>query len=155
MDIHAIYHVNLNCRDFDASLAFYTALGFEVDIPFPIAGHEAVGAVLGVGAHKVRGALLRLGNDPQSARLDLLEWIEPRNDSPSPLRLTDPGFVRIALASANFDADVRRLRERGVQFIAEPMVRHTESGTVPMLVCFRDPDGNVVELVNRPRPKSA
>lgn len=152
MNIHSLFHVNLNCRNFDTSLAFYKALGFTVEIPFPEAGHPAVSEGLGVGPHLVKGALLRLGDEPHATRLDLLEWLSPRNEAPSPLTLSDPGIVRIALASSDFEADVKRLEALGVAFISKPIYRPTPNGPQPMFVCFRDPDGNVLELVNRPRP---
>jgi catechol 2,3-dioxygenase-like lactoylglutathione lyase family enzyme len=156
LDIHSIFHINLNCRDFEKSLAFYQALGFRVQMDFPEAGHPMVGKGLGVGEHRVKGALLKLGDDPRGARLDLLEWLSPRNSAPSPLRLTDPGMVRIALSTADFEADVEKLRALGVEFISEPIYRPAPDGTeAPMFVCFRDPDGNVLELVNQPRPAGA
>lgn len=149
--VHSIFHVNLNCRDFEKSLAFYQALGFSVEMEFPVAGHPAVGKGLGVGDHLVKGALLRLGDDPNGTRLDLLEWLKPRNSNPSPLSLTDPGIVRIALSSDNFEADCEKLRSLGAPLISEPIYRPTPEGDIPFFVCFRDPDGNVLELVNRPR----
>jgi catechol 2,3-dioxygenase-like lactoylglutathione lyase family enzyme len=152
VSIHSIFHVNLNCRNLDVSLPFYQALGFTVEMAFPEAGHPAVSEGLGVGPHRVKGALLRLGDDPHAARLDLLEWLSPRNEQPSPLTLSDPGIVRIALASSDFEADVKRLEEMGVTFISRTIYRETPTGRQPMFVCFRDPDGNVLELVNRPRP---
>lgn len=154
MNIHSIFHVNLNCRNFEKSLAFYKALGFRVEMDFPEAGHQLVGEGLGVGEHRVKGALLKLGDEPNAARLDLLEWISPRNESPSPLTLSDPGIVRIALSSADFEGDVKKLQSLAVQFISKPIYRPTPSGPQPMFVCFRDPDGNVLELVNRPLPKA-
>ena len=151
MTVHSIFHVNINCRDFERSLAFYKAVGFSVEMEFPENGHPAVAKGLGVGDHLVKGALLKLGDDQNAARLDLLEWIRPRNSSPSPLTLSDPGIVRIALSSDDFEADVARLRGLGVDFISEPLYRPTPEGDRPFFVCFRDPDGNVLEIVNRAR----
>lgn len=156
LEIHSIFHINLNCRDFDKSLVFYQALGFRVQMEFPEAGHAMVGKGLGVGEHRVKGALLKLGDDPRGARLDLLEWVSPRSSTPSPLTLTDPGMVRIALSTADFEGDVAKLRDLGVEFISEPIYRPTTDGKeAPMFVCFRDPDGNVLELVNQPKPATA
>ncbi len=152
MAISSIFHVNLNCRDFEKSLAFYQALGFTIEMAFPEAGHPAVGKGLGVGEHWVKGALLKLGDDRDAARLDLLEWISPRNESAPSLKLSDPGIVRIALSSTDFEGDLARLRSLGVEFISEPIYRPSGDTMTPMFVCFRDPDGNVLELVNRPRP---
>lgn len=153
MHITHMFHININCRDFDVSLAFYQKLGFEIEMPFPEAGHPMVGKGLGVGEHWVKGALLRLGSGPNATRLDLLEWIRPRNQEKSPLKLTDPGMVRIALATTNFEADFAELRDRGVEFISEPIYRPLEDGReVPLFVCFYDPDGNVLELVQPGSP---
>jgi len=155
MKIRSIFHVNLNCRDFETSLAFYQALGFEIEMPFPEWGNPLVAKGLGVGEHRVKGALLRLGSGPSAARLDLLEWTSPRNTKPSPLKLTDPGFVRMAFATSDMLAVLQRLKKMGVEFISDPVYRDTPDGPRPMFVCFRDPDGNVLELVNakqRPRP---
>ncbi|WP_396272159.1 VOC family protein [Hyphomonas sp.] len=150
MHIASMFHVNLNCRNFEVSLAVYKKLGFEIEIPFPEAGHPMVGEGLGVGDHWVKGALLRLGSAPNGTRLDLLEWIRPHNPPPSRLRLTDPGLVRIELTTTDFDADVSALREMGVEFISEPICRPLEDGTeVPFFVGFYNPDGNVLELVTR------
>ena len=153
MHITSMFHVNINCRDFDVSLAFYQKLGFVVEMPFPEAGHPMVGEGLAVGDHWVKGALLRLGSEHGATRLDLLEWIRPRNQAPSPLKLTDPGIVRIALSTTDFEADVAALREMGVSFLSDPVYRTLPDGArAPFFVCFRDPDGNVLELVQRPLP---
>lgn len=151
MVMSSIFHVNLNCRNFERSLAFYQALGFTIEIEFPEAGHPAVARGLGVGDHRVKGALLKLGEDPNAARLDLLEWTFPRSESSTSLKLSDPGIVRIALSSTDFEKDVARLRSLGVDFISDPVYRPSGDGMTPMFVCFRDPDGNVLELVNRPK----
>lgn len=156
MNIIGIFHINLNCRSLEVSLPFYQALGFEIEMDFPVAGHPMVGKGLGVGDHQVKGALLKISGDRHATRLDLLEWIDPKNDMPSPLKLTDPGFVRVALASEDWEADVAKLREIGVKFISEPIYRPNPDGTEsPFFVCFYDPDGNVLELVNSPRPAAA
>jgi hypothetical protein len=64
--------------------------------------------------------------------------------------LTDPGLVRIALATTDFGADVSALREMGVEFISEPICRPLEDGAeVPFFVGFYNPDGNVLELLTR------
>lgn len=155
MALLSIFHVNVNCRNFDTSLAFYQSLGFTIELPFPEDGSPLVAEGLGVGEHRVKGALLKLGDGPLAARLDLLEWLSPQTETPQH-SLTDPGIVRIAFASSSFEEDVRRLRENGVKFISDIIYRTTPEGPRPMFVCFYDPDGNVLELVNgEQRPGAA
>jgi catechol 2,3-dioxygenase-like lactoylglutathione lyase family enzyme len=137
--ISSIFHVNLNCRDFEKSLAFYQALGFTIEMAFPEAGHPAVGKGLGVGEHRVKGALLKLGDDRDAARLDLLEWISPRNESTASLKLSDPGIVRIALSSTDFEGDVARLQSLGVEFVSDPIYRPSGDTIRPCSSAFAIP----------------
>ena len=155
MAITGIFHINLNCRDYERSRRFYEALGFRIERDFPEGGHPAVSEGLGVGDHRVKGALMAIGADGAGARLDLLEWIRPSNPGKATATLTDPGFVRIALWTDDFAGDVEKLRGLGAEFISEPIMVAGEHGPRPMLVCVRDPDGNVLELIPAPRRPTA
>lgn len=151
LPIGGMFHINLNCTNFDRSLAFYKALGFEVQREFPPNGHWAVAKGLGVGDHQVKGALLRLGDAPDRTFLDLLEWMSPPSDTHAHPKLTDAGLVRIALWTTRYDEVLAGLRTMGVEFISEP-VEVNEEHIKMRFVCFRDPDGNVLELVERSWP---
>jgi catechol 2,3-dioxygenase-like lactoylglutathione lyase family enzyme len=154
--IEGIYHINLNCRDFETSLAFYKKLGFEVVMHFPAASNEEMGRGLGVSGQRMFGALLRLGTNRLSARLDLLQWTSPAANNDAAAAVQDLGFVRLALwcSAPSFDSVVDRLRASGIAFIADPV--RIETGAEPVrFVCFQDPDGNIVELVARPAGKDA
>jgi catechol 2,3-dioxygenase-like lactoylglutathione lyase family enzyme len=141
-----VAYVNVNCSDLDRSLPFYLSLGFSLAQPFPEAFYPRVGVGYGVGRHRLRGALLSLG-EGQITQLDLVEWSEPRTPA-APVDLTRPGFQRIAIATRDFHADYTRLKTEGVEFLSEPMTV-SENDPTPVFVCFRDPDGNVLELVPR------
>lgn len=144
MNTFGMAYVNVNCSDLDRSLAFYLGLGFRVDQLFPEALYPRVATGYQVGEHKLRGALLSLG-EGQVTQLDLVEWIEPRIP-PASAALTRPGFQRLALATTDFPGDYARLKTMGVEFLSEPM---THDDGAPLFVCFKDPDGNVLELVPR------
>jgi catechol 2,3-dioxygenase-like lactoylglutathione lyase family enzyme len=148
MAISGFYHVNVNCRDIEKSLAFYLALGFKSEGEYRNMSHWSVTAGFGVSDPRVNGAMLRLGEDPNAGRIELLEWISPRSESPPSLKLTDPGIPRIALWSTDIEGDVARLRSLGVKFLSDPI--HTETGLA--FVCFYDPDGNVIELLSMRSP---
>ena len=66
MHITSMYHININCRDFDVSLAFYQKLGFVVEMPFPEAGNPMVSEGLAPAVHgansAARAAAMRRGN---------------------------------------------------------------------------------------------
>ena len=40
-----------------------------------------------------------------------------------------------------------RLKAEGVEFLSEPASVKLEDGPVTRFVCFKDPDGTVIELV--------
>jgi catechol 2,3-dioxygenase-like lactoylglutathione lyase family enzyme len=144
MDTFGLAYVNVNCRDLERSLAFYLALGFRLDQRFDEGFYSRVAKGYRVGPHRLRGALLGLG-EAAIPQLDLVEWIEPPH-GPTTADPSRPGFQRIALATRDFDADYARLKAQGVEFLSEPM---THDDGAPLFVCFKDPDGNILELVPR------
>ena len=146
MNVQGILHVNINCSDFERSKAFYEALGFSVLIEVPENGSAEVGAAVGMGPYKVRGALMALR---QSALIDLLEWKEPRDESAPYPHLYHLGVGRIALTTTDLDADVRELEGRGVEMISAPVRVENLGGFTTRFVCFKDPDGTVLELVQQ------
>jgi glyoxylase I family protein len=68
------------------------------------------------------------------------------DETPRPEReLFDPGISHLAIRVSNLDAALTSLREHGVE-VAEP-VAAAGGGSVAN---FRDPEGNVVQVVERP-----
>lgn len=147
MSITGFVHVNVNCSDFDASLAFYERLGFVKVVDVPPRNTAEVAAAVGMPPYTVRGALLALRNGNPPLTIDLLEWQEPRDDEPPYAHLYHLGIARIALASDDLDADMARLEAAGVTFLSAPATVTLPGGLVSRFVCFRDPDGTVLELV--------
>jgi len=145
--VESLFHFVVNATNFERSLEFYQRLGFRVlrdnrDVIWP--GY--VGENFGMTAAQGRGALLGLGESEHHTRLDLIEWLEPRwenpNDPPSPDRV--PRIM--ALRMRNLRAAYEDLRRQGVEFITEPRDSDPKTG-VESVVCCRDPDGYVVELI--------
>ena len=80
--------------------------------------------------------------------IDLLEWKEPRDGRPPYDTLSRPGIARMALTTTDLDADVAMLKARGVAFVSEePGVVADGMGGQTRFICFKDPDGTVLELV--------
>jgi len=151
VSITGLVHVNVNCSDFDTSLAFYERLGFRKVMDVPARNTAEVAAAVGMPPYTVRGALLALTDADPPLTIDLLEWQDPRDDEPPYPHLYHLGLARIALASDDLDADVARLAANGVAFLSAPATVHLPGGLVSRFVCFRDPDGTVLELVETAR----
>jgi catechol 2,3-dioxygenase-like lactoylglutathione lyase family enzyme len=150
--IKDVFHVNVNCTDFERSLAFYELVGFQIahDLGVGEGGPYRVG--LGMPEQSAnRAALLVL--DPTrrgSTRIDLIEWIEPKTHGTATHRRPDSdlahvGAARIALWTIGVDEEYARLRDAGVEFITEPVTMN--DGTT-RFCCFYDPDGTILELID-------
>jgi len=147
MSVTGLVHVNVNCRDFDRSLAFYGLLGFEKAVDVPPHNTPEVAAAVGMPPYTVKGALLVLRGASVPLTIDLLEWQEPSDSAPPYPHLYHLGIARIALASDDLDGDVARLKAHGVEFLSEPATVRLAGQPVTRFVCFKDPDGTVLELV--------
>jgi predicted enzyme related to lactoylglutathione lyase len=53
----------------------------------------------------------------------------------------------VALATNDLDGDMARAKAAGARFISEPAQMPPSSGSRARFVCFKDPDGTVLELV--------
>jgi len=146
-EVQSLFHFVVNASNFERSLAFYTRLGFRVlrdnrDVVWP----DFVGQNFGMAKAQGRGALLGLGDSEHHTRLDLIEWLEPRWENPD----ATPSPARVPRVMALRTRNIRRaydeLRAEGFEFIGEPMDPNPTTG-VESVVCLRDPDGYIVELI--------
>ncbi len=147
MAVTGLVHVNVNCSDFDRSLAFYERLGFRKVVDVPATNTAEVAAAVGMPPYRVKGALLLLQGSTGTFMLDLLEWQSPSDDAPPYPHLYHLGIARIALASDDLEGDMQRLREADVEFLSEPATVRIEGQPDTRFVCFEDPDGTILELV--------
>lgn len=140
-----VLHVNINVTDFARSKAFYERLGFTHLMDVNKTADGAVAAAVGTDRYVVRGALMA---HRDGTVIDLLEWQAPRDERPPYDTLFRPGLARLALTTTHLDDDVKRLKEAGVVFISEaPGVVADGLGGHTRFICFKDPDGTVLELV--------
>jgi catechol 2,3-dioxygenase-like lactoylglutathione lyase family enzyme len=148
--IKSLFHVNVNCSNFERSLRFYQMLGFKVavDIPEVTEGSRASETGLGLGLpdSNARAALLVLSDDPRATRLDLIEWKKPRDDAKPYAQLNHLGIARIALFTKGLRDEYQRLKNEGVTFLSEPVTIRTRNGNA-LFACFHDPDGTILELI--------
>jgi catechol 2,3-dioxygenase-like lactoylglutathione lyase family enzyme len=135
-------HLRINCADLDASLAWYSQLGFTAEAV--TRSVRAPGAVLSC-------ASLVTGGDP-SFSLELTRWEDPPAfGRPSSLAY-HRGLYRIALGVDDVQAAYHVLAAGQPQIPAPVYVELPGTRLRGVTVLFlRDPDGIVVELVGRPR----
>lgn len=143
--IERIFHFNINCTDLKRTLPFYQMLGFKVILDFG-EGMESqeMAEAFGMPAARIKGVHLRLGDDPQATRIDLLEFQHPSPTGQPYPHLYHTGIARICLKTTNIWQMYEELKAKGVEFLSEPKLL---PGTSVTIVCFKDPDGTFLELL--------
>ena len=144
MPIKAIFHVNVNCSNLDISRPFYENLGFQTVLDLPTGGDSDLAAGLAMPDCSGRAAIMMLDpSESRQARLDLIEWASPLDDTSPYEHVARLGINRIALWTIGLDEEYQRLKTDGVEFLSEPLFMggHTK------FVCFKDPDGVIIELI--------
>lgn len=148
LQVSGLVHVNINVSDFDRSRAFYEALGFRLIWTVPPTNSAEVAAAVGMPPYRVKGGLMTLEGAEHPFVIDLLQWESPHDAAPPYPHLYHYGLARIALATRDMDADLAALAELGAELVGPPA--RVEVNGVPTggrFVCFRDPDGTILELV--------
>ena len=144
--LQRLFHVNICVRDMERSVRFYQDLGFTKVNDFML-DDPSVGDALGVKAKKLRGVFMRLGSDPNAPVLDLVQFIEPPTQGQPYSTLNNVGICRIAFTVDDIDRTYEELKAKRVEFVA-PLKKLTRPGGAQMgVVCFKDPDGTVLELI--------
>ncbi len=148
MNVTGLVHVNINCSNFERSRVFYEALGFRLVWRVPPTNSDEVAAAVGMPPYRVNGGLMSLEGAEHPLVFVLVEWQSPHDEEPPYPNLYHYGLARIAFASSDMDADLATLSLLGVEFVGPParvMVDGVPAGG--RFVCFKDPDGTVLELV--------
>jgi catechol 2,3-dioxygenase-like lactoylglutathione lyase family enzyme len=147
-ELQSIFHFTVSASDFERSLDFYQRLGFELlrdnrDVVWP----QFVADNFGMRRAQGRGALLGLDAAPTQVRIDLIEWLEPRDLPAAERPSSDERPPRIvAIRTRNVVAAYEALRARGIEFVREPFHPDPKLG-VEAVVCCTDPDGLIIELI--------
>jgi catechol 2,3-dioxygenase-like lactoylglutathione lyase family enzyme len=146
------HHLRIVCADVDRSVAWYEQLGLQAAPEATV----AAGAELWEGALDGEHALSRevamaAGDDPTFS-LIFTQWTGPPPAGPTYAMPFHQGLYRMAIAVDDVQAAYAFLREAGIArhppyTFALPGTPITEGLTI---LFIRDPDGILVELVERP-----
>jgi catechol 2,3-dioxygenase-like lactoylglutathione lyase family enzyme len=145
--LQRLFHVNICVRDMERSIQFYQSLGFNKVNDFTL-DDPNVGDALGLKARKLRGVFMRLGNDPNAPVLDLVQFIDPPTQGQPYPTLNNVGICRIAFTVDDIDKTYEELKAKKVEFVAPLKKIDGPGGAKIGVVCFKDPDGTVLELIS-------
>jgi len=144
-EIQRIFHFNINCTNLERSMAFYELVGFKVIMDFRegMKSQEMADA-FGLPVADVRGVHLRVGDNEEATRIDLLEFVAPPPQGHPYAALNYTGVARVCLKTKGIWKVYENLKAKGVKFLSEPK---RLPGTEVTIVCFKDPDGTFLELL--------
>lgn len=148
--LKGIYHVNVNVTNFERSLEFYQLIGFHIARDLGEAGNKYIERGLRMPHPIGRAMLLQCGDDKRSTRIDLIEWKSPKADGKPYPYLWHVGICRIALVTDQLQEicdKVKAANMQGVEFFSETQRIPNPRGGHDSVVCFTDPDGTVIELI--------
>jgi catechol 2,3-dioxygenase-like lactoylglutathione lyase family enzyme len=134
-------HVTIVVRDVEAAKLFFGLLGFEEDKSVVIAGSQ-FSTYMGVDGIEAEHVTLSLADVSPRMEVQLLKFLHP-NPLPDPAitNLARLGFNHVCFAVDDLEAEVARLKAKGVQFRNEVMNFHDRK-----LVFLSGPEGVTVEL---------
>lgn len=145
--IFGLHHASISTPDLDRAIGFYCGVmggslvrqgGWEKG------ALPDVDARLGLEDSATRMAIIRVG----AAFLELFEYASPQPKPKDPAETAaDHGIRHICFVVDDCQAEYERLKALGMRFNAPPLLRGAGN-------CFtygRDPDGNIIELLEIPR----
>jgi catechol 2,3-dioxygenase-like lactoylglutathione lyase family enzyme len=148
--VRSIFHFILPCSNVERSTAFYAHFGFEVikdnrDVTWPDYVGRNFDMVSGAQGRAVQ--LILPHDDALQTRIDLIEWVRPRWRNPDDGKAVEERFPRVmALLTQNIQAATKDLIARGLR-PTQPLRDPDPVIGVQGVVCFADPDGHIVELI--------
>jgi catechol 2,3-dioxygenase-like lactoylglutathione lyase family enzyme len=131
----------------ERSIQFYQGLGFKKVNDFTM-DDPSVGEALGLKAKKLRGVFMRLGDDANAPVLDLVQFIDPPTQGQPYPTLNNVGICRIAFTVDDIDKTYEELKAKKVDFVAPLKKVDGPGGAKIGVVCFKDPDGTILELLS-------
>jgi catechol 2,3-dioxygenase-like lactoylglutathione lyase family enzyme len=148
MRVKSISHAGLTVSSFERAVAWYNEnFGFLLvseDYLGPEETRELF-PLYGVKDAKVRMGFLR---GPGGSVIELFEF-DPKTKA-SPAIWNAPGYTHVAMNVSGVAGWVERLKAKGVKFVIPPH----KTGNVDW-VFLRDPDGNLVELIDLKASRTA
>jgi catechol 2,3-dioxygenase-like lactoylglutathione lyase family enzyme len=150
----SLSHLRLNCTNLPRSVAWYERIGFQV-----VAKETSKltpGRPFGLSEDaELATASLHLAGNPEF-RLELVEWVRPRTTGAIEGTGNTRGLWRAALAVDDVRMAYRQLADEGVADRDPEWIPLADTPLGGLWVLFlADPDGVVMELVERPRSELA
>lgn len=145
--------MNLIVRDLDEMLDFYrNVLGFEVTVESEFAD-EVFSQGAGLPDVSIKMAHLKLPGSDFLVEMYQYNEVAERQSGISLLEYT--GYRNLAFQVEDIELGYQELISQGVSFVTPPVsVKQTGYVAETRFCYFRDPEGNLIELIQQPRRSS-
>jgi catechol 2,3-dioxygenase-like lactoylglutathione lyase family enzyme len=158
--IRRMIHANLCVADLDRTVAFYQSVGFErFHEQFVEAGADTWRGLGLEGGKRFRTAFMKLRGAQlaDGPFLDIIQFLDPPPAGAPYASLNHIGICRLAYEVDDLAAAVAEMSARGVEFVGPVVRNEIAPGVAPRggdvsFVCFKDPDGNILEFIQPNRP---
>jgi catechol 2,3-dioxygenase-like lactoylglutathione lyase family enzyme len=142
--IVAADHTGITVSNLERSLAFWRdVLGFELSHTAHQKG-EFAQEITGVEGAEIKLAVLKT---PGGHKIELLEYLAPRDRRRPNLRPCDVAFVHIALLVDDLEAVLDKISASGWKAAGNPQILTKGPNAGKRVVYVRDPDGTTIELM--------
>lgn len=139
--ITSIVHVNLNTSNYYQSRDFYETLGFTALLEVEENVDAEHAAALAMPPYDFHASPM-FNN---GSLIDLMQWVEPFDDTPPYQSLNHLGISSIALVTTDLDADIDLLESSGATLLAQPTNIERYNNNI-RFAFLKDTDGVALEL---------
>jgi catechol 2,3-dioxygenase-like lactoylglutathione lyase family enzyme len=143
-----LHHINISTPDMLRLQKFYEdAFGFEPVFVHDLEDYpEEAEKVIGVKNAAATTVTMKGGN----VYIELFQWSNPKGKPLEPLRPYDYGYTHLCFSVDDIDVEYKRLAELGLDFVHGAPVKSVFDGKTYGSVYGRDPDGNLIEIIQTP-----
>src|SRR2546430_15791623 len=145
--IIAADHTGITVSNLERSLAFWRdVLGFEFSHSAHQAG-EMAEEITGVKGVELKLAVLKA---PGGHKIELLEYLAPKDRKRIDVRPCDVGSVHVALTVDDLEAVLEKIAASGWKAAGQPQTLTVGPNAGKRVIYVRDPDGTTIEFMQMP-----
>jgi catechol 2,3-dioxygenase-like lactoylglutathione lyase family enzyme len=145
--IIATDHTGITVSNLERSLAFWRdVLGFEFSHRTHQTG-EMAAEITGVHGAEIKLAVVKA---PGGHKIELLEYLAPKDRKWIDVRPCDVGSVHVAFTVENLDDILNTIAASGWRTVGNPQTLRSGPNTGKRVIYVRDPDGTTIEFMQSP-----